>query len=94
MSWEKVPSHELMGHPLFGVHPLEWIAQGGPGLLMRLGPLIEQLGAAIGDGVIRALDRKAKTRMTANFSKTSDERYGLMWRYDQKAMSPIPRILF
>ena len=57
---------------------------------MMLGPLIEQLGVALGGGVVQALDRRAQARMTARFMRAENGQYGLVWCYTQKKVLPIP----
>ena len=54
--WERLSRHDPLTHPLFGTSPVERVARGDPGLMMMLGPLIEQLGVALGGGVVQALD--------------------------------------
>jgi len=49
-SWAKISRHDPLDHPLFGANPAERIARGDPALLMTIGPLIEQLGVAVGHG--------------------------------------------
>ena len=58
--WERLSRHDPLTRPLFGTNPAERVARGDPGLMMIVGPLIEQLGVALGGGVVQALDRRAQ----------------------------------